>query len=263
MNSTQIGDDEKQRSARHATPGGGRVYVVATYCRCGRGRLAKHQLAWPQTHKICASNCQGHSFVFYHCIENLTAAITRHLHLVALAAMEQELGQENLLCWFLDLVALAQPGQSSGSLLLDFSLFGEAMAHLFNLLDHQGLIDQWDASPNSRHCHTYAFLFWIHQLLAEMHHWFTSIPLVFHAMPTNQPQSSMMVLSLMIVNHRSMHGNLWNQHSDWFKIVGSIFWDQFDSSETLHSTLPSSFILLCLGTLPPICAPPLLACLSK
>jgi hypothetical protein len=116
------------------------------------------------------------------------------------------------LLWFFDL-ALAQPGQS-GSLLLDFSLFGDAMAHLFDFLDHQGLADQWEATPDSRCRHTYAFLFWIHRLLAEMQWWFTSVPLVFHATLSHQPQSLVMVMSPTIANRHGTRGNLWNQCSD-------------------------------------------------
>ena len=156
---------------------------------------------------------------------------------LTVASMAQ-LGRNIL--WFFDL-ALAQPGQS-GSLFLDFSLFGEAMARLFDFLDHHGLADQWDATPDSRRRHTYAFLFWIHRLLAEMQQWFTSVPLVFYATPSHQPQSSVMVLSPTIANRHGTRGNLWAQRSDWLQIVAGIFRDQFDSSETLRSAPPSWII---------------------
>jgi hypothetical protein len=61
---------------------------------------------------------------------------------LAIADMVQ-LGRN--LMWFLDL-ALAQPGQP-GSLLLEFSLLGEALSHQFELLDYRGLTQQWDESP--------------------------------------------------------------------------------------------------------------------
>jgi hypothetical protein len=69
--------------------------------------------------------------------------------------------------WFFDLV-LAQPGQS-GSLFLDFSLLGQALLHQFEYLDQRELGDQWDASPASRHSHSFYFLLATHRLLCEMH----------------------------------------------------------------------------------------------
>ena len=88
----------------------------------------------------------------------------------------------------------------------------------------------------------YAFLFWVHHFLVEMHQWFMSVPLVHHAQPTHKQNSSMMVLSPTIANWHETRSNLWNQQSHWFKIVDSIFRDQFDSSKMLRSMLPSWII---------------------
>jgi hypothetical protein len=88
---------------------------------------------------------------------------------IAIADMVQ-LGRN--LMWFMDL-ALAQPGQP-GSLFLDFSLLGEAIDHQFELLDHRGLAQQWDATADSKCRHSYAFLACLHWLLVAMHRWLSS-----------------------------------------------------------------------------------------
>jgi hypothetical protein len=153
---------------------------------------------------------------------------------IAIADMVQ-LGRN--LMWFMDL-ALAQPGQP-GSLFLDFSLLGEAIDHQFELLDHRGLAQQWDATTDSRCRHSYAFLSCLHRLFAEMHRWFSSVPLVFHVSPAGSPLNHVMALSPLIANRRGGQGSIWKQRADWLRIVDGLFRDSFDSSQTLRNQPPS------------------------
>jgi len=129
--------------------------------------------------------------------------------------------------------------RQSGSLFLDFSLLGEAINHQFELLDHQGLAQQWNASANSKCRHSYAFLFCLHRLMAEMHRWFSSVPLVFHVSPAGSPLSHVMALSPLIANRRGGQGSIWKQRADWLQIVDGLFRDSFDSSQTLRNSPPS------------------------
>jgi hypothetical protein len=144
------------------------------------------------------------------------------------------------LMWFMDL-ALVQPGQP-GSLFLDFLLLGEAIDHQFELLDHRGLAQQWDATVDSRCRHSYAFLSCLHWLLAEMHRWFSLVPLVFHVSPTGSPLNHVMALSPLIANRRGGKGSIWKQRANWLQIVDSLFRNSFDSSQTLRN-LPPSWIM--------------------
>ena len=141
------------------------------------------------------------------------------------------------LMWFLDL-ALAQPGVP-GSLLLEFSLVGEALSHQFELLEHRPLGEQWDATSDSKRRHTYTFLLCTHRLFVELHRWFCSFPLVFHVSPMDHPQSQVMALSPLIANRRGSQGNLWNQRTDWLKIIDGVFRDNFDSSQALRNSPPA------------------------
>jgi hypothetical protein len=153
---------------------------------------------WSSSHQLQPHDVDDHFSVFSF-ILSVDARATWPPRLpsdgIAIADMIQ-LGRN--LTWFMDL-ALAQPGQP-GSLFLDFSLLGEAVNHQFELLDHRGLAQQWDASPDSRCRHSYAFLFCLHRLMAEMHRWFSSIPLVFHVSPAGSPLNHVMALSLLIAN---------------------------------------------------------------
>jgi hypothetical protein len=133
---------------------------------------------------------------------------------------------------------MAQPGQP-GSLFLDFSLMGEAVNHQFELLDHRGLAQQWDASPDSKSRHSYAFLFCLHRLMAEMHRWVSSVPLVYHVSPAGSPLTHVMALSPLIANRRGGQGSIWKQRTDWLQIVDGLFRDSFDSSQTLRNPPPA------------------------
>jgi hypothetical protein len=141
------------------------------------------------------------------------------------------------LMWFMDL-ALAQPGQP-GSFFLNFSLLGEAINPQFELLDHRGLVQQWDVTADSKCRHSYAFLSCLHWLLVEMHRWFSSVPLVFHVSPAGSPLNHVMVLSPLIANRRGGQGSIWKQRANWLQIVDGLFRDSFNSSQTLHNPPPS------------------------
>jgi hypothetical protein len=141
------------------------------------------------------------------------------------------------LLWFLDL-ALAQPGQP-GSLLLEFSLLGDALSRQFEFLDQLDLVDQWDATHVSRQRHAYAFLAATHRLLAEMQRWFTSDPLVYHVHPEGASSSSVMALSPLIANRRGQSGNIWHQREEWLKMVTDTFHEHFASSQRLRDDPPS------------------------
>jgi hypothetical protein len=44
-----------------------------------------------------------------------------------------------------------------------------------------------------------------------------------------------MALSPLIANRRGGQGSIWKQRTDWLPIVDGLFWDSFDSSQTLRN----------------------------
>jgi hypothetical protein len=193
---------------------------------------------WSSSHSLQQNDVDDHFSVFaFILLVDKSATWPPRIPSDGIAIPDMVQPGRNLM-WFMDL-ALVQPGQP-GSLFLDFLLLREAIDYQFEFLDHRSLAQQWDASADSKCRHLYAlFLFCLHRLLAEMHRWFSSVPLVFHVTPAGSPLNNVMALSPLIANRRGGQGSIWKQRADWLQIVDGLFRDSINSLQSLRNPPPS------------------------